>query len=98
LAIMLRAGNAGSNTAADHIDAARLALAQLPKHRRRPVLIRADSGGGTREFVLAETARTAARLLDRVHLTDDIQAAILVLPPVRGHRPTTTKVRCGPQP
>ena len=31
LAIMLRAGNAGSNTAADHIEAARLALAQLPR-------------------------------------------------------------------
>jgi hypothetical protein len=27
LAVMLRAGNAGSNTAADHIEAARLALA-----------------------------------------------------------------------
>ena len=30
LAIVLRPGNAGSNTAADHIEAARLALAQLP--------------------------------------------------------------------
>ena len=30
LAIMLRPGNAGSNTAADHIEATRLALAQLP--------------------------------------------------------------------
>ena len=30
LAIMLRPGNAGSNTAADHIEAAGLALAQLP--------------------------------------------------------------------
>ena len=28
---MLRAGNAGSNTAADHIEATRLALAQLPR-------------------------------------------------------------------
>ncbi len=51
LAIVLRPGNAGSNTASDHIDAARLALAQLPKHRRRQVLIRADSGGGTHEFL-----------------------------------------------
>jgi hypothetical protein len=30
LAIVLRPGNAGSNTAADHIEATRLALAQLP--------------------------------------------------------------------
>src|SRR6202012_4693201 len=35
LALMLRAGNAGSNTAADHIEAAGLALAQLARHLRR---------------------------------------------------------------
>ena len=49
LAIMLRPGNAGSNTAADHVQATRLALAQLPAWLRRRVLIRADSGGGTQE-------------------------------------------------
>ena len=50
---LLRPGNAGSNTAADHITTTRLALAQLPKkHRRgRRTLIRTDSGGGTHEFV-----------------------------------------------
>lgn len=47
---MLRPGTAGSNTAAGHIDATRIALAQLPEHRRR-VLIRTDSGGGTHEFL-----------------------------------------------
>ena len=51
LAIMLRPGNAGSNTAADHITATKLALAQLPGQPRRRVLIRADSGGGTHEFL-----------------------------------------------
>jgi len=45
LAIMLRPGNAGSNTAADHTKAARLALAQLPVHLRRRVLIRAGNAG-----------------------------------------------------
>jgi Transposase DDE domain group 1 len=50
LAILLRPGNAGSNTAADHIEATRLALAQLPPDRRRKALVRADSGGGTHEF------------------------------------------------
>jgi hypothetical protein len=39
LAVLLRAGNAGSNTAADHIEATRLALAQLPRHLRRRVLV-----------------------------------------------------------
>ncbi|GGP65309.1 hypothetical protein GCM10010287_40100 [Streptomyces variabilis] len=32
---LLRPGNAGSNTAADHITTAQLALAQLPKKYRR---------------------------------------------------------------
>jgi hypothetical protein len=57
LAIVLRAGNAGSNTAADHIEAARLAIAQLPEHLRRKVLVRADSGGGTHEFLTWLTAK-----------------------------------------
>jgi hypothetical protein len=39
------------NTASDHIDATRLALAQLPSQARRRVLIRADSGGGTHGFL-----------------------------------------------
>lgn len=41
---LLRPGNAGSNTVADHIEAARLALAQLPKkyRRGRQTLIRCD--------------------------------------------------------
>lgn len=53
VAALLRPGNAGSNTAADHITATQLALAQLPKrHRRgRSTLIRTDSAGGTHEFV-----------------------------------------------
>jgi hypothetical protein len=44
-AILLRAGNAGSNTAAEHIEVTKLALAQLPRKLRRRVLIRADQEG-----------------------------------------------------
>ncbi len=53
VAALLRPGNAGSNTAADHITTAQLALAQLPKtyRRGRRTLIRTDSAGGTHEFV-----------------------------------------------
>ena len=40
-----------SNTAADHIEATRLALKQLPAAQRKKVLVRADSGGGTHEFL-----------------------------------------------
>ena len=81
LAIMLRPGNAGSNTAADHIGAVRLALAQLPKDLRRRVLIRANSGGGTHEF-LAWLTRPGRRLHYTVGfpMTDDVQDAILKLP------------------
>ncbi|WP_461025424.1 transposase, partial [Streptomyces heilongjiangensis] len=59
VAALLRPGNAGSNTAADHITATRLALAQLPaKYRRgRQTLIRTDSAGGTHDFVAWLTRR-----------------------------------------
>ncbi|MFF3336401.1 IS1380 family transposase [Streptomyces sp. NPDC002888] len=53
VAALLRPGNAGSNAAADHIETAQLALAQLPKRLRRgrQTLIRTDSGGGTHAFL-----------------------------------------------
>ena len=60
LAIKLRPGNAGSNTAADHIAVTKAALAQLPGGSSRPgkgVLIRADGAGGTKEFVSWLTGR-----------------------------------------
>jgi hypothetical protein len=81
LAIGLRAGNAGSNTAADHIEAARLSLAQLPRHLRRRVLVRTDSGGGTHEFLTWLTA-PSRRLHYSVGMTvtGDMQAAILKIP------------------
>jgi hypothetical protein len=81
LAVMLRAGNAGSNTAADHIEATRLALAQLPRHLRRRVLIRADSGGGTHDY-LAWLTKPGRRLAYSVGftITDDVQDAILTIP------------------
>jgi hypothetical protein len=55
LTMPLRPGNAGSNTAADHIAVTQNALRQLPGiDSSRPgqkVLIRTDSGGGTKEYV-----------------------------------------------
>jgi hypothetical protein len=53
LAATLRRGNAGSNTAADHITVLDSALAQLPDAHRHgtPILIRADTAGCTREFL-----------------------------------------------
>jgi len=53
LAAMLRRGNAGSNTAADHIGVLDAAIAQLPDQHRHgvPILVRADTAGCTREFL-----------------------------------------------
>jgi hypothetical protein len=81
LAIALRPGNAGSNTAADHIEAARLALAQLPRRLRGRALVRADSGGGTREFLRWLTARSRPlRYSVGMPVTEDIRKAILKVP------------------
>jgi hypothetical protein len=53
LAAVLRRGNAGSNTATDHITILDAALTQLPDQHRHgtPILVRADTAGGTREFL-----------------------------------------------
>lgn len=60
LAAVLRPGNAGSNTAADHVAVLDAALAQLPddvrdREREQPVeiLARADSAGATHAFANA---------------------------------------------
>jgi hypothetical protein len=63
VAMLLRRGNAGSNTAADHIAVIRSALRQLPAdnqqgHRSgRSVLVRVDGAGSTHELLDWLTAR-----------------------------------------
>ena len=81
LGIMLRPGNAGSNTASEHIEVARLALAQLPRRQRRRVLIRTDSGGGTHDF-LAWVTSPGRRLHYSIGMTitEEMHQAILQLP------------------
>jgi hypothetical protein len=67
LAGLLRPGNAGSNTAADHVTVLDLALEALPEHARpRPgdpgsprVLARSDSAGATHVFAAACRKRGA---------------------------------------
>jgi hypothetical protein len=50
---MLRPGNAGSNTAADHITVLGQALQQIPEQHRygSPILVRSDSAGSSYEFL-----------------------------------------------
>ena len=53
-AAILRPGNAGANTAADHITLTTKVLQQIPGSGSRPgksVLIRTDSAGGTHDFL-----------------------------------------------
>jgi len=83
VAALLRPGNAGSNTAVDHITTAQLALAQLPKkyRRGRQTLIRTDSGGGTHEFLawLAQRGRWLSYSVGMT-ITDAIHQAVLKVP------------------
>jgi len=86
LAGLLRPGNAGSNTAADHITVTDLALAQIPDTERygRPILIRADGAGATRDW-LAHLRGLRDQNLDvefsvGFAMTRAVQAAIDVLP------------------
>ncbi|MGC0367095.1 hypothetical protein ABH922_005147 [Rhodococcus sp. 27YEA15] len=64
VSFLLRPGNAGSNTAADHIHVTRQALAQLPLRTSgaagRKVLIRTDGGVGTDQPLSRRGERSAA--------------------------------------
>jgi hypothetical protein len=51
LAMLLRPGNAGSNTVADHIRVLADAITQLPVAYRRKILIRIDGAGATHDLL-----------------------------------------------
>ena len=83
LAGLLRAGNAGSNTTADHITVLDQALAQIPDADRygTPILIRSDSAGCT-QGLLAHVRGLRAQGVDArfsvgVAITEPVRQAIL---------------------
>lgn len=51
LAMELRPGNAGPNTASDHISGLPAALAQVPAAWRRNVIVRLDGAGASHDFI-----------------------------------------------
>lgn len=51
LALQLRPGNAGSNTAADHIEVLTEAIMQVPDPHRRDLLITVDGAGATLDLI-----------------------------------------------
>jgi Transposase DDE domain group 1 len=81
LGAMLRPGNAGANTAADHVTVLDRALAQIPaKHiESLQILVRADSAGATHE--LADHCYEGnMRFSFGYELTESVRAAILETP------------------
>jgi hypothetical protein len=60
LAVLLRAGNAGSNTVTDHITVLREAISQLPARYRRRIIFRADGAGATKDLLTWIKAEAAA--------------------------------------
>ena len=97
--MLLRPGNAGSNTAADHLTVIRDALRQLPFPTSgrvgRKVLVRTDAAGCTHQFVDWLTARRLSYSLGFT-LTPDIVAPDRTDPATRrGPRPTTPTARRG---
>jgi hypothetical protein len=81
LGALLRPGNAGANTAADHTSVLDLALGQVPAQHieQIEILVRADSAGATHE--LADQCREGnMRFSFGYELTEAVRAAILEVP------------------
>jgi hypothetical protein len=81
LAGVLRPGNAGANTAADHIEIIELVLDQFPRKvvEDTPIVVRTDSAAATHEFT-DELRAARVNFLLGFDLTATIRAAILGLP------------------
>src|SRR5947207_3586463 len=92
LAGLLRAGSAGSNTAADHVQLLDMALAALPAHARpRPgdpasprVLARSDSAGATHAFAAACRTR-GVEFSFGFPVDQRVQNAVGLIPPECWH-------------
>ncbi|WP_204019185.1 IS1380 family transposase [Sphaerimonospora thailandensis] len=85
LAILLRPGNAGSNTTDDHITVLTEAIAQIPARYRRKIIFRSDGAGATKGL-LAWIKKTAAENGYTWHysvgfdVTEPIRTAITEVP------------------
>lgn len=84
LAVKLRPGNAGANTAADHLDVLGDAIAQVPAAHRKHLLIRGDSAAATHTVLDWLAAQNTARRRVQYSLGWSIgeaeRAAIAALP------------------
>jgi Transposase DDE domain group 1 len=87
LAGLLRPGNAGANTADDHIAVTDAALAQIPDEHRygSPILVRADGAGGSKRWLahlrfLRDEGGLDVSFSVGFTMTERVQEAILALP------------------
>ncbi len=103
VAELLRRGNAGSNTAADHVLVLEQALAQVPEHLRQPdelgrvaVLVRTDAAGATQEFT-RHVADTGMQFSVGLTCTTSTSKPCCAASQggERGPRPTTRRARRG---
>jgi hypothetical protein len=88
LAMLLRPGNAGSNTAADHVTVIDRSLAQIPDEHIEAIeiLVRADSAGAT-HGTADHCQRADLRFSFGYELTEPVRAAILDTPEDAGSQP-----------
>jgi hypothetical protein len=61
LAVLLRKGNAGSNTVADHVTVLGEAIAQIPARYRKKIIFRADGAGATKDLLAWIKAEAAEK-------------------------------------
>jgi hypothetical protein len=84
LSMLLRPGNAGANTVADHIAVLTDALAQIPGSSTAKILIRADGAGATHGLLehlqALNTTRRTVRYTVGWKITEDDEQAIAKLP------------------
>jgi hypothetical protein len=84
LAMLLREGNAGSNTVSDHIRVLADAIEQIPARYRRKILVRVDGAGATHDFLehlhAMNTAFRTVRFTVGWTITDADETAIAALP------------------
>ena len=80
LAALLRPGNAGSNTATDHLTVVEAALTQLPdRWRSKPILIRAD-GAGYSHALISALSQQGLEFSVGYPVTEAVRDAIALVP------------------
>ncbi len=85
LAVKIRAGNAGSNTATDHIEVLGAAIAQVPAAHRKKLLVRADGAGASHDLLdwLTDQNKIRGRSVEYsvgFSITEKVRDAIALVP------------------